>query len=343
MRAREANLAAVGIYADCVQKNRRMDGFLVNAPIQRVYGCGPQRNWAKKKRWRYFGRYLFVYQTLILMVFGTALVQILLDVLLIWLTNDAATLRKIRRNVAMSADMPINTVLAFMFGMLVRASINARCELGAAIVKAQDFVWTTEWHCNGSNEKTEGGGDGLLLSDYRKNTREFIAKLREVASDDFAHQVLFFPFDSLHKECVGREYMPEQAEIELRSLRHIGTQTIMRLARLNSMPLTFHGYPMQNPISKVYQFTKTPVSCFEARFALISLSIFSIVSRHEMAPDNDYGATVGWGSIIFFVILLPYSLMASYVYKNGVWSGVDHNTEPGPPKKAFFVTTETGR
>ena len=302
-----------------------------------VYECRPHRHWAKKKRWRYFGRYLFLYQTLILMVFGITLVQIHLDVVLIWLTTDAPALRQLRRNIAVSADTPINTVLAFMFGMRVMASIKAACELGGAVVKAQDFVWTAEWHCDGSKEKIQEG-DGLLLSEYRKNTREFLAKLREVASDDFAQQVLFFPFNWLHNECVGRKYMPEQSESELRRLRAVGTQTIMHLAHLNSVPLPFHGYPMQNPISKVYQLTKTADSCFETRFALISLSIFSIVSRHGSAPDTDYGATIGWGLVIFFVILLPYSLITAFVYKNRLWSGVDHNRELGPYKTVLFVT-----
>ena len=74
----------------------------------------------------------------------------------------------------------------------------------------------------------------------------------------------------------------------------------------------FQGYAMGNPLSKLYHTATSADSSFETRFAIVALSIFSVLSRHAMD--------------IFFVVLFPYSLIASFAYKKSAWPGEKQNT-----------------
>ena len=83
---------------------------------------------------------MFVYQALFLFVSGTAACH-----LLTWLTHDVLFLKTTQQNIASAADVPINTMLAFMFGIVVSRSIVARYDLGNAVVKANDFASVVTW------------------------------------------------------------------------------------------------------------------------------------------------------------------------------------------------------
>ena len=48
-------------------------------------------------------------------------------------------------DIASAADVPINTMLAFMFGIVVSRSIVSRYDLGKAVVKTNDFVSVVNW------------------------------------------------------------------------------------------------------------------------------------------------------------------------------------------------------
>lgn len=276
-----------------------------------------RKAWHKRNRWKYFGRHLFVYQTLILFAFCTTACH-----MLSLLTNNVFFIKTTQQNIAVAADVPINTMLAFMFGIIVSRSMVARYDLGNAVVKANDFasVVMMTWR------------ESPKVSCYRQKTIECIEEIRKITTDAFADQVLLPGFRDLHDMCVARETNVVKTTETVSRLRYEEMKIFTDLYDLDrKYEQHFQGYAMDNPLSKLYHTATSADSCFETRFAIVALSIFSVLSRHAMDPAHNYHGTIAWACIIFFVVLFPYSLIASFPYKNSAWPDEKHSTCDNPP------------
>ena len=261
--------------------------------------------WYERNRWKYFGRHLFVYQTLFLFAFGTAACH-----MLSLLTKNIFFVRTTQQNIASAADVPINTMLAFMFGIVVSRSIVGRYDLGNAVVKAHDFAMIVNWTWKSNYD----------ASCYRNVTMQCIEEIRKITTDAFADQVLFPGFRGLHDICVARDTNLVKTKHAILNLRCREMDIFTNLCVSDKKPINhFQGYAMCNPLSRLYHTATSADSCFETRFAVIALSICSVLSRHAIDSSDSYNGTIAWASVIFFVVLLPYSLIASFAYKKSAW------------------------
>ena len=294
------------------------------------------------EKWRLFGRYLFVWQTLCIYVLSTVALIAVLD-------SRAAgrwgRFNEIKEEVARSADTPINSMLAFTFGLVVGRSMIRRTAIRAAVISADDLRWTICWVLK---KQTAADSSDMLVSkqkttfesseacfvldhdfqsvkqeldEYRTNIVEYLGAVRDLASDYFADQVLFCGFKQLHRACTGRKKESlAEATNAIRKLQDNDMDKFKSLYKgaYNEMPVPFHGYPMNTPLSKVYQLAVNSDSCSETRFALIALSVSSVISRNVVSESN-YAATFGWALILFCVVLWPYAQLASFIYKERLW------------------------
>ena len=285
-------------------------------------------------KWRLFGRYLFVWQTLFIYVLSTVVLIVVLD-------NRAVArwgrFNAIKEEVARSADTPINSMLAFTFGLVVGRSMIRAAAIRAAVINADDLRWTICWVLKkqtaaessdsvASKKKTNFESSDAEsvkqeLYEYRTNIVHYLGAVRDLASDYFADQVLISGFKQLHRACTGRKKESlDEATNAIRKLQDNDMDKFKSLYKgaYKELHIPFHGYPMSTPLSKVYQLAVTSDSCSETRFALIALAVSSVISRNVVSGSN-YAATFGWAFILFCVVLWPYAQLTSFIYKKRLW------------------------
>ena len=283
--------------------------------------------------WRFVGRYLFVWQTLFIFVVSTVVLLAIFDNP--FLLADWGRFNAIKEEVARSADTPINSMLAYTFGLVVGRSMIRAAALRAAVINAEDLRWTICWVLKkqtgaensnvqklSANEITDANRVKNELHEYRMNIEEYLRAVRAIASDYFAEQVLIVGFSALHRACTGRKKQSlAEATKAIRKFQEKDMEKFKSLYKetYNELHIPFHGYPMNSPLDKVYQLAVTSDSCSETRFALIALSVCSVISRHVVS-DSNYAGTVGWAIVLFCVVLWPYAQLTSFIYKNRLWA-----------------------
>ena len=224
------------------------------------------------------------------------------------------------------ASVPINTALVFMFGMTVSRSIGARATVHSQILKAIDYPTILSM----LGERTGDTTADKLAHQYKQATDESLKIIQYIAYDAFADEVLWVGFRQLHdrtmsSHAAARQSLHERGS-ELRRLRAKMISSFQKLHFLTNGSLPpFHGVPLADPMGALLHSVLSPESTMEVRFAMITLSVLLVVSRSWSSDSAlDLGSIIGWAGIIYAVILLPYSLIGSFVYKSNVWE-----THPG--------------
>ena len=149
--------------------------------------------------------------------------------------------------------------------------------------------------------------------------------IRYIAYEAFAEEVIWPGVRKIHEwTMVNRTEAVRTTQpmaVRLREERQIMISSFQEIHSLinGSLP-PFHGVPLADPMGALLHNVLSPESTFEVRFAMNALSVLSVVSRSWSSDSAiDLSAIVSWAAIIYVVILLPYSLIGSFVYKSNVW------------------------
>ena len=217
------------------------------------------------------------------------------------------------------ASVPINTALVFMFGMTVSRSIGARATVHSQILKAVDYPTIISMLADRDPKAT---GEAAK---YRNATVASLEIIRYIAYEAFAEEVIWPGVRKVHEWTMGNhakagritqhrgDRLYEERQKMISSFQEIHSL-------INGSLPPFHGVPLADPMGALLHNVLSPESTFEVRFAMNALSVLSVVSRSWSSDSAiDLGAIVSWAVIIYVVILLPYSLIGSFVYKSNVW------------------------
>jgi hypothetical protein len=218
------------------------------------------------------------------------------------------------------ASVPINTALVFMFGMTVSRSIGARASVHSQILKAVDYPTIISMlAARGDAEAME------QAAKYRNATVASLEIIRYIAYEAFAEEVIWPGVRKVHEWTMvnhaeaGR--ITQQRGVRLCEERQKMISSFQEIHKnINGVLPPFHGVPLADPMGALLHNVLSPESTFEVRFAMNALSVLSVVSRSWSSDSAiDLTAIISWAAIIYVVILLPYSLIGSFVYKSNVW------------------------
>ena len=139
-------------------------------------------------------------------------------------------------------------------------------------------------------------------------------------------QVLVLCFLKLHNSTI-KDYAKRGENItnslgnELQKHRQVMLLNFKEIHhRTNKNYPPFHGIPWADPLGSVLHTALSPDSTLEIRFAMMTLSVLSVVTRSWSSDDElDLNGIMLWAAVIYTVILFPYSLIASFVYKPNIW------------------------